>query len=71
MLNPIYQGVAIDMFMAGDSEKAKSVAYNWRWMPALDPVLILANPTKLNCLKNSPCHGSTWRSYRAWPEYRF
>jgi len=26
MLNPIYQGVAIDMFMAGDSEKAKSVA---------------------------------------------
>jgi predicted dinucleotide-binding enzyme len=26
MLNPNYNGVAIDMFMAGDSEKAKSVA---------------------------------------------
>ena len=26
MLNPIYDGVAIDMFMAGDSEKAKLVA---------------------------------------------
>ena len=26
MLNPIYNGEAIDMFMAGDSEKAKSVA---------------------------------------------
>ena len=26
MLNPKYNGVAIDMFMAGDSEKAKSVA---------------------------------------------
>lgn len=26
MLNPIYNGIAIDMFMAGDSESAKSVA---------------------------------------------
>jgi len=26
MLNPVYQGVGIDMFMAGDSEHAKSVA---------------------------------------------
>lgn len=26
MLNPNYDGVAIDMFMAGDSEKAKSIA---------------------------------------------
>lgn len=26
MLNPVYNGEAIDMFMAGDSEKAKSVA---------------------------------------------
>ncbi len=26
MLYPVYDGVAIDMFMAGDSEKAKSVA---------------------------------------------
>lgn len=26
MLNPIYNGESIDMFMAGDSEKAKSVA---------------------------------------------
>lgn len=26
MLNPIYSGEAIDMFMAGDSEKAKTVA---------------------------------------------
>lgn len=26
MLNPIYKGEAIDMFIAGDSEKAKSVA---------------------------------------------
>lgn len=26
MLNPIYQGEGIDMFMAGDSEKAKSIA---------------------------------------------
>jgi predicted dinucleotide-binding enzyme len=26
MLNPVYDGVAIDMFMAGDSENAKSVA---------------------------------------------
>jgi len=26
MLNPIYKGEAIDMFMAGDSEKAKEVA---------------------------------------------
>lgn len=26
MLNPLYKGEAIDMFMAGDSEKAKSVA---------------------------------------------
>lgn len=26
LLNPIYNGVAIDMFMAGDSEKAKLVA---------------------------------------------
>ena len=26
MLNPTYNGVAIDMFMAGDSEKGKSVA---------------------------------------------
>lgn len=26
MLNPVYQGEGIDMFMAGDSEKAKSVA---------------------------------------------
>lgn len=26
MLNPVYSGVAIDMFMAGDSEKAKVVA---------------------------------------------
>ena len=26
MLNPIYNGIAIDMFMAGDSEKAKSIA---------------------------------------------
>lgn len=26
MLDPVYQGVGIDMFMAGDSEKAKSVA---------------------------------------------
>ena len=26
MLNPIYNGEGIDMFMAGESEKAKSVA---------------------------------------------
>ncbi len=26
MLNPVYNGVAIDMFMAGDSEKAKHMA---------------------------------------------
>lgn len=26
MLNPVYNGTAIDMFMAGDSEKAKAVA---------------------------------------------
>ena len=26
MLDPMYEGVAIDMFMAGDSEKAKSMA---------------------------------------------
>lgn len=26
MLNPVYHGEGIDMFMAGDSEKAKSVA---------------------------------------------
>ncbi len=26
MLNPVYNGQGIDMFMAGDSEKAKAVA---------------------------------------------
>lgn len=27
ILNPVYQGVALDMFMAGDSESAKTVAF--------------------------------------------
>ncbi len=50
--DPFYNGVPLDMFFAGDSQRAKAVACNWQRILVLTVYMILAESISFTSLNN-------------------
>jgi predicted dinucleotide-binding enzyme len=68
MLNPIYNGEGINMFMAGDSEAAKQVVSRLALDIGFASCMYFGKADKVELLKNSRCHGLTSPSCKAMDE---